>query len=744
MGSRDRAGRSAAARFARGFAAPLGVVLATVLFQLPFFDRWFSFMDEGHILPFADMIADGGELYRDATLYPLPGAFYLLALVFRLVEPSNLVARWIMAVEFAVFVGLVFSLLRRIVTPGWAWAGVFVMLLYRIWAFPHWHMYSYSTTALLVQLGALLLLLRYTDGGGRGWLYAAGLVFGLGVLCKQDYGAAALLALILTLVVATLSDRTASLLRPPVAVLAFLAPAVLVGIATAVHFLRQGVFEDFIRFTVLNHFVGMARYDYTAFPSFLPIFQQDPQLRDSFGESAYMPPIVYIADLLALRQGTLYNESAFYDTSMKLFYYAPYALLVFGAVRLRRLRRRLDDPGERRQTLAEVGLYALAALLILLVNLNRPQDYVHLAVLYWPLLCLCVVYARDFWARGGVLVRLTALLLILPVGVATAYTIRLAYRLRVSQSVPLETERAGILVEPGEARMLDDLVAFLRERTEPDERVAVMPYFPILHFYADRLGPHRSSYIVWPFPELPDRDRQVIGAMEADRTRVLIYNFNQFAVFERAGSYAGQLFEYLVDHYQVSRVYSSAVYGYSLGVALREEPRPDAGDLLLPEGGAYDLSIRSGKAPPQPVPPDERDAHLERGLWPFRRVIQLRPTLDARTTLSVPLVPGRGARLRTAIAIHPSEWDQDPPVAVRFELAVWDGAERQVLFARTLRPTPDFEDRGWFEVDVALDPWSGRRVELQLSTQTDHPSGEQLLFGGWELPRVVAPGGDAG
>ncbi len=36
-------------------------------FQLPFFDRWFSFMDEGHILQYADLIANGGELYRDAN-----------------------------------------------------------------------------------------------------------------------------------------------------------------------------------------------------------------------------------------------------------------------------------------------------------------------------------------------------------------------------------------------------------------------------------------------------------------------------------------------------------------------------------------------------------------------------------------------------------------------------------------------------------------------------------------------------
>jgi hypothetical protein len=244
----------------RGPGAPLAVVALAVLYQLPFFDRWFNFMDEGHILLYADIIAKGGELYRDATVYPLPGAFYFLAWVFGFVEPSNLVARWIVMLEFAVLVGLVFVLLRTLVPPGWALAGVLLMFLYRIWAFPHWHMYNYSSTALLVQLAALLGLLRFMDTGKRAWLLLAGLLFGVGVFCKQDYGAATLVALGSTLAVYALSGPPAA--RPSFWTLSawFLAPAALVGAATALHFLRQGLFGEFIQLTVLNHFIGMSSY----------------------------------------------------------------------------------------------------------------------------------------------------------------------------------------------------------------------------------------------------------------------------------------------------------------------------------------------------------------------------------------------------------------------------------------------------------------------------------------------------
>ena len=76
----DRQGSSHSA------AVLAGVFLATVAFQLPFFDLWFSFMDEGHMVQFSDIARGGGEFYRDATFYPLPGAFYFLALIFKLFE----------------------------------------------------------------------------------------------------------------------------------------------------------------------------------------------------------------------------------------------------------------------------------------------------------------------------------------------------------------------------------------------------------------------------------------------------------------------------------------------------------------------------------------------------------------------------------------------------------------------------------------------------------------------------------
>ena len=182
-------------------------------FQLPIFDRWFSHMDEGHVLLFSDLIAQGGDLYRDATLYPLPGAFYLLAQFYKLFGPSILLSRWIVLLEFAAFVVLVFLLMRRILSLRSAGVVVLLLLGYRIWAFPHWQVYSYTTTCLLAILAAVNCLLRFFDQRRTGWLVAAGLLFGLAVYCKQDYGAAALVVMTATIVVEA-RRRGASFWRP--------------------------------------------------------------------------------------------------------------------------------------------------------------------------------------------------------------------------------------------------------------------------------------------------------------------------------------------------------------------------------------------------------------------------------------------------------------------------------------------------------------------------------------------------
>jgi hypothetical protein len=731
-----QAATHAPAPTAAGLGWALALAALAFAFQLPIFDRWFSFMDEGHMLLYADLIAQGGELYRDATVYPLPGAFYLLALLFRVFEPSNLLARWVVVVEFSAFAALGFLLLRRLLPLAWALGGVLWLLVYKVWTFPHWHMYSYSTTALLLQLAALLVLLGALEGGSRARLALSGLLFGLGVLVKQDYGAAALLTLLSTLALFCAATPRGERRAFPALLACWVAPALCVGAATGLYFWQRGLLGDLLQFTVFNHFTGISSYPYSTFPPLFPLFEQDPTLRGR-AASAFVPGILLTSDWQRFAASALYRESAVVDTALKLFYYLPWLVVGAGALRLARLRGELRDPARRRRALAEWALWATGASYLLIVSLNRPQDYVHLAVLYWPILFLALVHAHALLRGRRALAWLLAALLALPAGGALAYTGVLWWRIRSEHTAPIPSPRAGIYVRPAQAELFGQLIAYVQQNSEPDEPVAMMPYFPILAFYAERRGPHRSSYIVWPFPETPDRDRRVIEAMEASRTDLVIWNFTQFTVFNPVSEYAPELFAYLVENFEVERVFGTEVWGYKLA-GLRRRPEPSAGAALLSAATPLEVTLRGSWTPPRPVEPDERARFAELAPWPFRAALALRPSRGGRTVVSLPLAVPPGARLRTAVAVHPQNWYHADPAWSEFEIAVVDGDEREALYRRRLRPTPDLADRGWFELDLPLASWGGRRVELEFSASTNKPSGENLLQAGFALPRIVA------
>ena len=735
-----------------GALAPFAVALATLVFQLPFFDRWFSTMDEGHVLEFADLINQGGLLHRDATSYPLDGAFYLLAGVFRAFGTSILVSRWLVSLEFAAFVALGYALMRRLVPTSYAWVGVLLLWMYRAWAFPHWQIFNYSTTALLLQTGSLLLLVRHLESQRRAPLLGAGLLFGLGVFCKQDYGAAALVAATATLAVSARAGDGAFWRR----LAEFLMPGAGVGAAAGLLYLAQGQLALVVQQTVLNHFIGMSSYEYPSLPSLFPLFTQDRVLRELGSVHQWVPALVVASgpDWKTLLESPLYAQTSLYDTVVKAFIYGPVAVLACFAWRQWRQRERLRDPAMRPRALTERALLHFAVAYLLLAFVYKPQDYLHLAVLYAPFVWLVMPWLHDVLAGRPRQAALAALLVLAP---ALALTAWLLVSLRALNSEPLPGPRAGVSVKPAPARMLGALVDYVRATTREDERVGAMPYLPIALFLAERFAPHPASYIVWPFPEYPDRDRRVADALEAQQTRLVLYNFTQFPNLPAMHEYAPELYAYLVEHYEMERVFSDDLLGQRVGVLRRAEP-PRGTPLLsdLRDGEIYAESYDGSR---QRIAGRGRDTYLTRQVWPFRPVLALRPLpYGARSVLALPLRVPEGAHLESAVGVHPDAWFHIPTSATTFEVRARDhaevrardhaegrardGADAAVLFSRTLDPQRLVEDRGWFPVDVDLSRYAGREIVLELSTAASDPSGSSLAMGGFGEPRLMqaAPG----
>lgn len=708
-----------------------------ILLQLLIFDRTISLMDEGHMLLLTDIIARGGQLYRDVTTYPLPGSYYLLAQVFEIFGPSIRIARWIVMFEFATFVFCVLWILGRLVSVRLAMVGLLLLIVYRIWAFPHWHIYNYSSTALLFGAGALALLMRFFEKERVAGLAASGLLAGGAALCKQDYGAAGLLALNLCLVA---WQRTAPDSRERRALATRLAwlngPPLVAAAGTAAAYASQGLLGELLRQTVWNHLVGLSTFEYSSLPSLASFWTQDPALRSPYGLSAYFPAIVFTVDWGRVSISDLYANTPIWDIAIKIFFYLPYAVAMIGGVRLIGLRGKLRDPDSRLGVSQEMALTVYAILLLL--SLNKPKDWVHVAILYWPFLCLLVVYGAALARRRPRLARIVAIVVAPAFLLLLGYSLWLGWRLRTDHPSRVEGARAGIYASPDEARVINEVVSYIDAHSAPDEPIVVFPYYPMLSFLSNRRGPHPGSYLIWPVAEFENRDRLIIDAMEQSRTNVVIFHFTQWAQFPWFDEYAPELFSYLVENFAIDRIFTDPSWGYMMAGLRRDSSLPPGRELVGPELQGATVRVERPGRPPTILTGKGRERQAARQLWPFRPVLALRPQRDpGRSVLSVGLrVPGN-ARLQSAVGVHPRLWFHYPGSTVTFAIdAIVDG-RRDSLFSTTLDPHRDASDRGWIELDLPLDAYAGRRIELEFSTRCEGWAGEKLEMGGFGAPRLV-------
>lgn len=727
---------------------PVLVGVGVLLLQLPIFDRWLSLMDEGHILQFADLLRRGGELYRDATLICFPGAFYMLAGLFEIFEPSVRVARWTMAVEFALLVALVYTLLRGWLATPFVWLGVSGVVLYRVWAFPHWQMFSYSTTALALIAAALVTVVvavtRPEPLRDRWRIPLGGLLAGLAVACKQDYGGAAVLALNAVLVVAARTAREgpthadargSARLLPQLA--AFNGAGLAVGLVMAVHYLNQGLLTEMLRQTITNHLIGIATFDYSSLPPLLPLFEQSETIRSTYGFAVYVPSILFSMDWPRVSASYLYQETFLWDLAIKALFWGPYAYVMAALGRVVWRRRALRDPATRAPALRELALASLAALLIF--TLHKPKDWVHMAVMYWPLICLLAVHLDALYRARPRAARILLAIAALPAAAVTLYTLQLAFTLHDRHDTPLAAARAGVLVTAREAGVINEGVEYLVEQTAAGSKVAVLPYFPLFNFLAERDAPHRSAYMLWPLEEVPGRQQQIAAALEQQAASPVLYHFTQWIQFPRMQQFAPELFAYLVDHYAIDRVFTDDGWGYMLAGLSRESGEPAGTPLFEPDLAGASLHIEAPDGSMRAAESTERAKWLRREIWPFRPVLALRPRAGGyRSVASTQITVPPGAVLETAIGVNPLRWFKYPPSWVRFAVRIERDGRREEIFSRTLDPHRQGKERGWFPVSLPLDAFSGGVVRIELVTETERDNSEVFEMGGFSWPRIVA------
>jgi len=693
----------------------LGTGLLALAVQAPIFDRWLSLLDEGYLLAIADAINRGKLLYRDVYVdAPFPGAFYLLAAWFRLFGTSVWTSRLLVVAAFTLLAVLTVRIGRELVSRRAALALIVLVLCYRIWAFPHWHIVSYSSTSATFLAAAVALIFHYLRRPSRLALLASGVLVGAGMLCKQDYGVGLGASLGLFLLLQPLLARRLGAPSPGALVPAglFTAGAAAVVVPALGLFAAAGALGALIDQTFFRPLSIVTGFTYTRLPPITPLLHQDATLRAEMG--SYLPAILLTLHWDTIAAGWVYRETAVWDVTLKLLFYAPILLWTIAALVWRPGLR--DEPYD----LAARRLLLLAWAGGFLLAFNRPRDWVHLMMVYPPALVLATVLGAQVLAplpavlRGASVVPALAVLAAISTG--------LAFDLRNQFSWPLRAGRAGIYADARHGPVIEDVLHYVDEHAPPATPVPVYPLQPMLGFLAGRETAD-GFFVIWP-GQAPERDRRIIADLEARDVRVIIYSVSQYASLGSFRDNAPVLYDYLAHHYRIDAVFARETFGPLLTALVRRTGR-DAGQSLLD---------RAADARPAGA--------LTPALWPFAPVLAERvgtPAAPAVARIAIEIPPG-GSTLGFAYGINPGRWLDVPSGPFTFALDVEEGgAPPAPVFRATVDPYNVLADRRWIDASVDLRAYAGRSVTLAFSISAPgEPVGPGDLAG-WAEPRLVAP-----
>ncbi len=692
--------------------AAAGVALGVFLVQLPFRLVAVNLIDEGAIYQFADELLRGKLPYTDVVHPAFPGVHYVIAAVFAVFGSSWMVGRTFGAVVFAVTAALVFLIARWWSTRRGALALVVLFVCYRVWAYPHWHMVSYSSLAVTYVLAAVWLAGEALVRPRSAPLVAAGLLAGCAMLTKQDSGALGSVAIGLALLAGMPRGRrirsAATFSIPAFAVLG-------AAVAAAV---ASGVFDDLVRATILNPLQGFAYGKYQDLPPLWPFWAQDAAVRaDPF---AYLPTIVVDVAIFPLLGSALYQQTPVVDALLRVVYHLPWIVLVASVVvaLARRMRGTAIDPRETLLLLLAAGF---------LLAFNKPRDWIHLLVLYPPTLLLMGLLATRARAAAGrwrsVVATAIGVVLAIALGVAAWLAIALVH----ANPVPVTGPRGTIYATGPQGRGLQAVVDAVAD-VPPDVPLLSLPYHPGVNYLTGR--PNLSRYYVtWPAEPDVGRSDDFIAALERHPNGIVVYTPTQVAHFPRMSEYDPPLFSYLVDHYELKRAVGGEPFGMSFFL-LERRPAP-GGSALGGErlGDAKVVLAHGGTIRPALSP--ERTDLVREVLWPFCRATAVGLPADTATALRYRVTPTAQTHLRGSFGINPDHWahlGQSFTFTITVEPA---GEPPATVVDRTVDVLRKNDDRAWHPIDVDLSAWAGRPVDVTLQVDTPTKQATPPTYAAW-------------
>ncbi len=687
----------------------IALFVATSVFQLLFLERGASLYDEGSIIAIGDSLSHGGVLYRDLKTFVAPFTYELMGVLYRVFGAHILVGRLILVFAFSTIVVLVHRTFLKLVSPGTAIAGALAIWPIKPLGFPLWSILNYSQVALLFKVAAMWAGVNWLFHRSRRWLVATGLLVGLTLVSKQDFGAQVALGITVAVVFDwwIRSPRTFARLIATLGTLGVcgLAP-VLIALA---YYSSLGIGTEFLTRTVLHLTAVGAEYG-LPFPGFQPWAERGDDL--FMIVFAYFPAV--FIELAWSGKMNVYDPSQLMplEAAIKTAYYLPMlamAWLLANAVLSRRL------PAWERSSLVLVPSVGAIALAII----YRP-DWIHLMNLYATVVLPVTVGFGRWSDAGGLLRRLVGwvvLLAWLGFGAIATYSICTVY------TAPIHSARGRILDVPRKSADIQLVLDYLDAQPD-DARIAFLPHNPLFYFLSGRPILTPNDLVMPTLVSGDVDDRELAAAVE--NVDAVVYNPKIFPTAPAAlYEYAPKTTIVLSAQFDADRVLNNTA------IVLRKQ-RAAAPQIVA------DFWQGSDGSAVEPIREtiiwsDEEAAALGpvfRDHWMVYRVVASQVSVGAERCFSRRHCVDRGEWLSAIPMTHPEGWGIPAEKRVRFDLRVNDGGASRRLYSSVVG-SARISDR----VEVPLDAFAGRCVDISFCSEALDANVPRGLAG-WAEPAI--------
>ena len=481
------------------------VVLAALRYWLWYFDRNANLLDEGSTVAQALRVLNGELIYRDFFTVVTPASYYTVAGLFQLFGPSLMVLRWAALVTGLGILVITLLIARRVMS--WPFAAS-AALMTTVWG---WFLITpnfYSLEAALFALLALWSYLRHLEQSHVKWIVLAGVLTGLAVLTKQNVGAYAAVAILITTWIVRLVGDPAPKGAGYVTV-AFIGgilipvlPALLLLVASGA---GPYLYESWVYYPLAKYPERFA----LPYPSFF-----EP----------------------------LTTDHGVFERWVRYVIYLPVLVYPVGAILIVRARE------HRRELIA----IAVMGLLLLLQSWPR-ADVPHILFgLQLTFVMLAYVLYRGARNRAMAIVMVAPMLVLLWQGYKRTDWEYANYVAR------LRADRAqGVATLPIDAQRIDLVTQYIRGHTTPDESIFVVPWAAGFYFLTDRANATRTDFMLFADQEMYPC---LLARLQERQPKYVIYGYTWDVDNKRFRDYAAPIDAYIRSRY----VIEDEVDGYEI------------------------------------------------------------------------------------------------------------------------------------------------------------------------------------